>query len=454
MTENDITKVYLQDLDKSAIPITKAEEKIIGAEIEKNKKILLEECTRFEFFWDHILLLEEAINRNENNLIKFTSKLDNKSTKRQINSARKLFTKLFSDLTIENLHKVCLTMSTIQNILNPIKKLNNEINEIVRKKMNALRFLELEDESQFKELKIHCNNLSNKKEVMQRLYTNEDRLNQQLRVFTDIVKFYKDNDLNEELIQEINDFCLKVTTIEEKVEQYRAKLITCNSRLVVSRAKRFLNKGLEFNDLIQEGNLGLIRAVDKYDPAKDVKVSTYATWWIDQAIRRAIANKAKIVRIPIHIQDVCNAIYKSMSILGQKLGKTPTVDEISKDTGLEEEQINSILTSALHQVGLTDEISTGVTYEDILADSTTKSMVDTTHKALLKDHTKLLLAQLTPRNEIIIRFRYGIGESSTHTLEEIGNMVGLTKTRIRNIQNEALSKFKSDYTLRKLDGPE
>ena len=454
MTENDITKVYLQDLDKLAVPIGKEEEKLIGREIEKNKKILLEECTKFNFFWNHVLLLEEAINRNENNLIKFTSKLDNKSTKRQINAARKLFNTLFQDLTLENLYKVCLTTSTIQNVLNPIKKLNNDINDIIAKKKNALRFLELEDESQFKEFKIHCNNLSNKKAVLRRLYTTEERLNQQLRVFSDVVKFYKDNKLTEELISEINNFCLSITKIEEKVEQYRAKLITCNSRLVVSRAKRFLNKGLEFNDLIQEGNLGLIRAVDKYDPARDVKVSTYATWWIDQAIRRAIANKAKIVRIPIHIQDVCNEIYKSMSVLGQKLGKQPSVDEISDDTGLEKDQINSILTSALHQVGLTDEISTGITYEDILADSTTKSMVDTTHKALLQDHTKILLSNLSPRNQMIIRMRYGIGEENDHTLEEIGNMVGLTKTRIRNIQNEALTNFKKDYTMRKLDGRE
>ena len=453
MTENDITKVYLQDLDRQH-PISKEEEKKIGLEIEKNKKKLLAECTRYKFFWNHILILRDAIDRNENNLIKFTTKLGKDATRKQIDSARKLFNKLFNDLNLDNLYKVCLTTSTIQNVLNPIKKLNNDIKEIVRKRENALNFLEIKNDEQFKELKIYCNNLSNKKAIMRKLYTTEERLNQQLRVFADVIKFYKDNNLTDELIQDINDFCLNVGKIEQQVKDHRAQLITCNSRLVVSRAKKFLNKGLEFNDLIQEGNLGLIRAVDKYDPAKDVKVSTYATWWIDQSIRRAIANKAKIVRIPIHIQDVCNEIYKSMSILSQKLGKSPTIEEISKDTGLEEEQISGILTSALHQVGLTDEVSTGVTYEDILADNTTESMVSSTHKTLLRDHTKILLGDLTPRNEMIIRMRYGIGEVNDKTLEEIGNIVGLTKTRIRNIQNEALGKFKKDYTMRKLHGPE
>lgn len=455
MTENDITKVYLQDLDSRSLdPISKAKEQEIGLEIEKNKKKLLEECTKFEFFWDRILILRDAIERNENNLIKFTTKLDNTSTKRQINAARKTFGKLFDNLNLENLYKVCLTTSTIQNVLNPIKKLNNEIKEINRRRANALYFLEIETDEEFKELKVYCSTLSNKKAVMKRLYTTEERLNQQLRVFNDVVKFYKDNNLDKEMVREINNFCLSIGKIEAQVEECRSKLITCNSRLVVSRAKKFLNKGLEFNDLIQEGNLGLIRAVDKYDPAKEVKVSTYATWWIDQSIRRAIANKARVVRIPIHIQDVCNEIYKSMSILSQKLGKTPTVEDISKDTGLEEEQINSILTSALHQVGLTDEVSVGVTYEDILADNTTESMVSITHKALLKDHAQVLLSQLIPRNEMILRLRYGIGSVNDKTLEEIGSIVGLTKTRIRNIQNEALSKFKKDYTLRKLNGPE
>ena len=453
MTENDITKVYLQDLD-SQHPIPKVEEQKIGLEIEENKMKLLAECAEYEFFWDHILLLRDAIERNENNLIKFTTKLDNKSTNYQINTSRKAFNRLFKDLNLANLYKVCLTTSTIQNVLNPIKKLNNDIQEAVAKKENVFRFLEINNHEEFKELKIHCNQLSNKKTVMRKLYTTEERLNQQFRIYTDVAKFIKDKNITDRLIEEVNDFCLNIGKIEAQVEKCRTKLITCNSRLVVSRAKRFLNKGLEFNDLIQEGNLGLIRAVDKYDPAKDVKVSTYATWWIDQAIRRAIANKAKIVRIPIHIQDVCNEIYKSMSILSQKLGKTPTIEEISKDTGLEEEQISGILTSALHQVGLTDEVSTGVTYEDILADNTTESMVSATHKTLLRDHTQLLLSRLIPRNEMIIRMRYGIGEVNNMTLEEIGNIVGLTKTRIRNIQNEALGKFKKDYTMRKLHGPE
>ena len=133
---------------------------------------------------------------------------------RQINAARKTFGKLFDNLNLENLYKVCLTTSTIQNVLNPIKKLNNEIKEINRRRANALYFLEIETDEEFKELKVYCGTLSNKKAIMKRLYTTEERLNQQLRVFNDVVKFYKDNNLDKEMVREINNFCLSIGKIE------------------------------------------------------------------------------------------------------------------------------------------------------------------------------------------------------------------------------------------------
>ena len=453
MTENDITKIYLEDLDKQH-PITKEEEKKIGLEIEENKKLLLKKCSEYDFFWEKILLMKDAIKRSPSNIIKYTTKLDNSSSANKISKINREFNKLFKEQTLEQLINISLTSSTVQNLLNPIKKLNNDIRETVRTRESTLRFLEIENDEQFKELKLYCNNLRNKKSIMRKLYITEERLNQNFRVYTDSIKFFKDHSLDNKRIEDINKFCIDVESINTKVSDYRAKLITCNSRLVVSRAKRFLNKGLEFNDLIQEGNLGLIRAVDKYDPAKDVKVSTYATWWIDQAIRRAIANKSKTVRIPIHIQDVCNSIYKAISLLLKSTGSMPTVEAIAKESGLEATQVSETLTSALHPVGLTDEVSTGVTYEDLLADTNTESAVSCTHKALLKDRVREILKDLSPRNEQILRLRYGIGEINTHTLEEIGTKMKLTKTRIRNIQNEALGHFKKDYTLRKLNGPE
>ena len=451
MTENDITKIYLEDLDKQE-PIGKAKEQEIGLEIEKNKNLLLETCSKFPFFWERVLLMKEAIVRSPSNLIKYTTKLDNNSAKTRIAKVKREFNKLFKDQTLETLINISFTMSTIQNLLNPIKKLNGEVKDIVRKRKNAMRFLDVSSDKEFKKLRTKCDELGFKKKLVKELYTTEPRLNQQFRVFTDTVKFYKDNNLTEKLVKEVNDFCLIVKKVEDKVAEYRHILICANSRLVVSRAKRFQNKGLEFNDLIQEGNLGLIRAVDKYDPAKNVKVSTYATWWIDQAIRRAIANKSKTVRIPIHIQDICNTIYKAISELSKSRGSIPSIEQISQETDISAEQVTEILTSALHPVGLNDEVSTGVTYEDILADAATENMVSSTHKSLLKDRIRGILGELSPRNEQILRLRYGLGQEADKTLEEIGSEVGLTKTRIRNIQNEALLFFKKDYTLGKLNG--
>ena len=450
MTENDITKVYLQDLDKQH-PITKEEEKAIGLEIEKNKNLLLKKCSEYPFFWEKILLMKDAIVRSPSNIIKYTTKLDNASSKTKIARINREFNKLFKEQSLEALTKMSLTTSTIQNLLNPIRKINNEIEEVVSKRHSTAFFLEINNDQEFKQLRSRCEELGFKKKFVKQLYTTEARLNQHFRVYADTIKFFKDHSLDAERIKEINNFCIDVEKINETVSGHRCKLITCNSRLVVSRAKRFLNKGLEFNDLIQEGNLGLIRAVDKYDPAKDVKVSTYATWWIDQSIRRAIANKSKTVRIPIHIQDVCNSIYKAISLLSKSHGHMPTVEEIAVETELEASQVSEILTSALHPVGLTDEVSTGVTYEDLLADNTSESSVACTHKALLRDRVREILTSLTPRNEQIVRLRYGIGEVHNHTLEDIGSQMGLTKTRIRNIQNEALGFFKKDYTLGRMN---
>ena len=454
MTENDITKVYLSDLDKQH-PITKEEEKAIGLEIEKNKNLLLKKCSEYNFFWDKILLMKDAIIRSPSNIIKYTTQLDNASSKTKILRINREFNKLFKEQTLEALTKISLTTSTIQNLLQPIKKLNNEIKNVIEKRNSTSFFLEINSDAEFKQLRSRCDELGFKKKFIKQLYTTESRLNQQFRIYTDTIKFFKDHNLDEAKINDINNFCVEIEKINEKVSEHRTKLITCNSRLVVSRAKRFLNKGLEFNDLIQEGNLGLIRAVDKYDPAKDVKVSTYATWWIDQAIRRAITNKSKTVRIPIHIQDICNSIYKAISILSKTHGHRPSVEDIAKETELEAAQVSELLTSALHPVGLTDEVSTGVTYEDLLADNTTDSAVTCTHRALLKDRIREILKELTSRNEQILRLRYGLGEENNHTLEDIGAQMGLTKTRIRNIQNEALGFFKKDYTLGRMnDGEE
>ena len=450
MTENDITKVYLQDLDKQH-PITKEEEKKIGLEIEKNKNLLLKKCSEYEFFWERILLMKDAIKRSPSNIIKYTTKLDNASSKTKIARINREFNKLFKDQSLEALIKISLTTSTIQNLLSPIKKLNNEIKDLVEKRNSTAFFLEITSDLEFKQLRSNCEELGFKKKFVKHLYTTEARLNQQFRIYADTIKFFKDNSITDERISEVNNFCIDVERINKTVAMKRDKLITCNSRLVVSRAKKFLNKGLDFNDLIQEGNLGLIRAVDKYDPAKDVKVSTYATWWIDQAIRRAIANKSKTVRIPIHIQDLCNAIYKAISTLSKSHGYMPTVEEISRETELDAAQVSEILTSALHPVGLTDEVSTGVTYEDLLADISSETAVSCTHRALLKERIREILQELTPRNEQILRLRYGIGEINDHTLEDIGSKMGLTKTRIRNIQNEALGFFKKDYTLGRMN---
>ena len=450
LTENEITRIYLQDLDEQE-PITKEAERLIGLEIEKNKRILLEECSKFDLFWINISKLIESIERNKINLIRSTSRLEGEPSDSAVNRVMKSFNKLAKNNTLENLIEVELTTSAIQNLINPIKELKTKIlfHEDIRKTSKS--FLEVHTDEEFVVLRKSINDFKLKRRIIQKLFTTETGLNKHIRVYSDALRFYKDHDLTDEKIFRIKEFCNNIEGIEEKVKKERDTLISKNSRLVVSRAKRFLNKGLELNDLIQEGNLGLIRAVDKFDPHKGVKVSTYATWWIDQSIRRAISNKSKTVRIPIHIQDMYNCICKSMVVLSQVLGRHPTILEISEDSGLSIEQINSIFSSAIHQVGMQDEFSPGINYEDILADKDIESIVSQVSKTVLNDKIRISISSLPPRYQKVIRLRYGIGEKYNHTLQEVGDQLGVSKPRIRAIQLLAQEKLKCDKNIEDID---
>ena len=444
-TENDITRIYLQELDNHA-PISKEKEQEIGREIEHSKKKLLEEIAKYDFFDHQLNKVKEAIERDRVNIIKFTTRLDTDSKVRQINKVYNDFQELFIDVNLDTLIKVSFTLSAIQNLINPVKKLNVKITEYEIVRDNNLKLFEVNSVEEFKHVLESCKDFKFRRQYSIDFLIPETRILNCMSKQQDVEKFFKQEGLDLERVDQIKSFCTEVSNIEQSVEDSREILIKSNSRLVISRAKKFLNKGLDFNDLIQEGNLGLIRAVDKYDPSKNVKVSTYATWWVDQAIRRAISNISKIVRIPVHIQDVYNAVYKSSNLLYKELGREPTIKEISDDSKLAVEQINSILTSAIHPVGLHEEFAEGVTYEEVLADKNAESVVAAVARRLQQDSVRQAISKLTPRSEKIIRLRYGIGEAYPHTLEEIGQQIGVTKTRIRKIQNNILDKFKGEKT--------